>query len=62
MTEPSPADRFEALARNLALRLVPPDPATLLALVDVPFLKLSRPRDLARLGDALDELLAALPR
>lgn len=62
VTEPSPSDRFQALARNLALRLVPPDPAALLALLDVPFVKLSRPRDFARMGDALDELLAALPR
>ena len=60
VSEPAPSERFEALGSNLALRLVPPDPAALLALLDVPFLKLSRPRDFGHLDAAVDRLLEAL--
>jgi len=57
---PGAGDRFTALARSLALRLVPPDPAGLLELTGTPFLAFTRPRGLDRLDDALDVLLAAL--
>ena len=62
VTEPPPSARFQGLAANLALRLVPPDAAALLRLVDMPFVRLGRPRDFDRLDGALDELLAALTR
>ena len=62
VAEPAPTERFEALARNLALRLVPPDAAALLRLADQPYLRLSRPRDYEQLDGALDQLVAVLRR
>ena len=60
VAEPAPVQRFEALAQNLALRLVPPDAAALLRLADQPYLRFGRPRDYDRLDGALDRLVAAL--
>ena len=60
VTEPPPSARFQALAANLALRLVPVDAAALLSLADRPFVRLARPRDFERLEGALDTLLDAL--
>lgn len=60
VSEPPPSERFSALAANLAVRLVPPDAADLLRLADLPFVRLSRPRDFDRLGMALDVLLDAI--
>ena len=60
LERPGAGERFTALARGLALRLVPPDPAGLLALTDAPFLAFTRPRGLERLDGALDPLLDAL--
>jgi hypothetical protein len=60
LERPGAGERFTALARNLALRLVPPDPAGLLALADTPFIAFTRPCGLDRLESALDVLLEAL--
>jgi hypothetical protein len=60
VARPAPGDRFTALARSLALRLVPPDPQGLLALADAPFLAFTRPRGLDQLDRALDLLVDAL--
>jgi hypothetical protein len=60
LERPGAGERFTALARSLALRLMPPEPAGLLALADAPFLTFTRPRGLACLDDALDVLLDAM--
>jgi hypothetical protein len=55
-----PSERFAAIARNLALRLLPPNPESLLELVDLPLLRFSRPRDYGKIAAASEQLLAAL--
>jgi hypothetical protein len=55
-----PSDRFAAIARNLALRLLPPNAESLLKLVDLPVLRFSRPRSYDQIGSASEQLLAAL--
>ncbi|HYI38589.1 MAG TPA: hypothetical protein VEX39_18420 [Thermoleophilaceae bacterium] len=62
VADPAPTERFEALARNLAVRLVPPDAAALLRLADQPYMRFSRPRDYEQLDGALDQLVAVLRR
>ncbi len=60
VSEPAPSERFASLARNLALRLVPPDAAALLTLADLPYVRFARPREYEALDGALDQLLVAL--
>ena len=55
-----PSERFAAIARNLALRVLPPNAESLLKLVDLPVLRFSRPRDYEQIGSASERLLAAL--
>lgn len=56
----SPGQRFAALAANLALRLVPPEPSGLLALAGAPFHTFARPRSFDSLDAGLDRLVSAL--
>ena len=51
-------ERFAALVRHRTMPMLPPlDPAALLATLAVPFLRLTRPRDLSTLDTGVDALL-----
>ncbi|MDA0168633.1 hypothetical protein OJ998_06005 [Solirubrobacter taibaiensis] len=54
------ADRFQALLPHRGVRLVPPDPASLVRLSALPHLRFTRPRDWERLPAAAQRLLDAI--
>lgn len=54
------AQRFQALLPHRGVRLVPPDPARLVALSALPHLRFTRPRDWDGLAAASDRLLDAI--
>lgn len=54
-------ERFEALTKHRTMPMLPPlDPQAVLGTLGVPFVRLTRPRDLAALDPAIDALLTAL--